>query len=158
MSRHDEGSDAEARPCRTHSQRRHERPLAHRASGNSSSVSTTSLVLSHILEPKAPVTRPDRPGDRPDARHRLRPVESLVRGHMVTEFRPTRRGRRRAAGVPLAPASGTIVGIGAEVAVDRLGVTAIDLNRTGGQPARRGARPARQRPAAHPRPALRHGA
>jgi hypothetical protein len=55
-------------------------------------------------------------------------VESLVRGHMVTELAPRAAVGAGRPGVPLAPASGTIVGIGAEVAVDRLGVTAIDLS------------------------------
>lgn len=88
-----------------------------------------ALVLSHILEPKAPVTRAQIAQATGLTRATVSDlVESLVRGHMVTELAPRAAVGAGRPGVPLAPASGTIVGIGAEVAVDRLGVTAIDLS------------------------------
>ena len=88
-----------------------------------------ALVLSHILEPKAPVTRAQIAQATGLTRGTVSDlVESLVRGHMVTELAPRAAVGAGRPGVPLAPASGTIVGIGAEVAVDRLGVTAIDLS------------------------------
>ena len=88
-----------------------------------------ALVLSHILEPKAPVTRAQIAQATGLTRATVSDlVESLVRGHMVTELAPRAAVGAGRPGVPLAPASGTIVGIGAEVAVDWLGVTAIDLS------------------------------
>ena len=66
----------------------------------------------------------------------------------MRELDPTQTQRAGRPAVPLAPARGTVAGVGMEVNVDYLGVRAIDLAGRRAGRARRARRPARRRPAA----------
>lgn len=54
-------------------------------------------------------------------------VDHLIEARLVRELEPTQTQRAGRPAVPLAPARGTVAGVGMEVNVDYLGVRAIDL-------------------------------
>ena len=158
MSRHDEAATPK-RACRTHSQRRHERPWRTEPA-RQQLVREPNLALVLFAHPRAEGARharPDRPGDRPDARHRLRPrrvPRARPHGHRARPRAAVGAGRPSATGPGERHDRRDRGGGGGRPAR----VTAIDLSGRAVNQRDRGARPARQRPAAHPRPALRHGA
>lgn len=87
-----------------------------------------SLVLTTILEPRTPVTRAQVAQATGLTRATVSDlVESLVAGRLVKELTPRAGDGAGRPGVPLAPADRTVVGVGAEVAVDHIGVTVVDL-------------------------------
>ncbi|HQH07761.1 MAG TPA: MarR family transcriptional regulator, partial [Phycicoccus sp.] len=87
-----------------------------------------ALVLSRIVEADAPPTRAQIAQGTGLTRATVSDlVETLVDAELVTELAPRAGERAGRPGVPLAPARRTVVGVGAEVAVDHLGVTVVDL-------------------------------
>lgn len=97
-----------------------------------------ALVLRHVLDAAAPV---GATGERlpPPSRADLAAatgltrgavsalVDLLIGGRLVTELAPVATARAGRPAVPLVPASGTVIGLGAEVNVDYIGVRALDL-------------------------------
>lgn len=87
-----------------------------------------ALVLSRIVEADLPLTRAQLAQSTGLTRATVSDlVETLIAMHLVTELAPRSGERAGRPGVPLAPAGRTVVGVGAEVAVDHLGVTVVDL-------------------------------
>ena len=86
------------------------------------------LILGLILDAPAPLSRAElahATGLTRAATGAL--VDLLVAARMVAELEPVATRRAGRPGVPLAPASGTMVGIGLEINLDYLGARAIDL-------------------------------
>lgn len=87
-----------------------------------------ALVLARIVEADSPLTRAQVAQSTGLTRATVSDlVETLVAGQLVKELAPRAGERAGRPGVPLAPADRTVVGVGAEVAVDHLGVTVVDL-------------------------------
>lgn len=87
-----------------------------------------SLVLSTILEPTRPLTRAKVAQHTGLTRATVSDlVETLIDADLVTELTPRLGEGAGRPGVPLSPAPRTVVGVGAEVAVDHIGVTVLDL-------------------------------
>ncbi len=97
-----------------------------------------ALVLRHVLDASAPAgaagERPPPPSraDVASATGLTRGavsalVDLLIGGRLVAELPPAVTARAGRPAVPLVPASGTVVGLGAEVNVDYVGVRALDL-------------------------------
>lgn len=87
------------------------------------------LVLRHVLDAAEPPSRADvatATGLTRGAVSAL--VDLLISARLVTELPPVPTARAGRPAVPLAPAPGTVVGIGAEVNVDYLGVHVRDLS------------------------------
>ncbi|MCG7286052.1 ROK family protein [Cellulomonas sp. ACRRI] len=97
-----------------------------------------ALVLRHVLDAAgagasagAPVAPPSR-ADVATATGLTRGavsalVDLLIGARLVAELPPAATARAGRPAVPLVPASGTVVGLGAEVNVDYVGVRALDL-------------------------------
>ena len=89
-----------------------------------------SLTLQHVLDAAGPVSRANIAAATGLARATVSGlVDLLIEANLVRELDLEPHGARGAGrpGVPLAPARGTIAGIGMEVNVDYLGVRAVDL-------------------------------
>lgn len=90
-----------------------------------------SLVLRHIVDAGTPMTR----ARLAKAVGLTRPavsdlVDRLIAARLVVESAPEAVERAGRPGVPLLPAPGSFVGVGLEVAVDHIGVRALDLGGT----------------------------
>ncbi|WP_158375101.1 ROK family protein [Cellulosimicrobium cellulans] len=101
-----------------------------------------ALVLRHVLDAAGPAAADSTGGAAPAAppsRADVATATGLTRGavsalvdlligaRLVDELPPTATARAGRPAVPLVPASGTVVGLGAEVNVDYVGVRALDL-------------------------------
>jgi predicted NBD/HSP70 family sugar kinase len=87
-----------------------------------------SLVLRHIVDAGTPMTR----ARLAKAVGLTRPavsdlVDRLIAARLVVESAPESVERAGRPGVPLLPAPGSFIGVGVEVAVDHIGVRALDL-------------------------------
>lgn len=98
-----------------------------------------ALVLRHVLDasgPAAPGAEEALPPSRADVATATgltrgavsALVDLLIGARLVTELPPLATARAGRPAVPLVPASGTVVGLGAEVNVDYIGVRALDLS------------------------------
>lgn len=90
-----------------------------------------SLVLRHIVDAGTPMTRARLAkvvGLTRPAVSDL--VDRLIAAKLVVESAPEAVDRAGRPGVPLSPAPGSFVGVGLEVAVDHIGVRALDLSGT----------------------------
>lgn len=97
-----------------------------------------ALVLRHVLDASGPGAGEDGPA-APPSRADVATATGLTRGavsalvdlligaRLVAELPPAVTARAGRPAVPLVPASGTVVGLGAEVNVDYVGVRALDL-------------------------------
>ena len=86
------------------------------------------LILGLILDAPAPLSRADLAQATSLTRAATGAlVDLLVAAQMVTELAPVATRKAGRPGVPLAPAAGTMVGIGLEINLDYLGARAIDL-------------------------------
>lgn len=87
------------------------------------------LVLGRILDADAPVSRADIAAATGLTRGAVSAlVDRLIAAHLVAELAPVLAQRVGRPAVPLVPARGTVVGLGAEVNVDYIGVRAVDLS------------------------------
>jgi predicted NBD/HSP70 family sugar kinase len=87
-----------------------------------------TLVLRHIIEAPAPPSRADVAAATGLTRATVSVlVERLFQAELIRELEPTMRQRVGRPAIPLAPARGTVAGVGMEVNVDYLGVRAVDL-------------------------------
>lgn len=86
------------------------------------------LVLRHVLDAPIPPSRAGIAAATGLTRGAVSAlVDRLTAARLVVELEPVAAQRAGRPAVPLAPARGTVVGLGAEVNVDYLGVRAIDL-------------------------------
>jgi predicted NBD/HSP70 family sugar kinase len=87
-----------------------------------------SLALQHVVEAVRPVSRADIAAATGLARATVSGlVDQLIEADLVIELTPSAARRVGRPAVPLAPAAGTVAGIGMEVNVDYMGVRAVDL-------------------------------
>lgn len=87
-----------------------------------------SLVLGHVLDADAPVSRADLAAATGLTRATVSAlVDLLVESRVLAEGEPVQTGTAGRPAVPLTPARGTLAGLGLEVNVDYLGVRAVDL-------------------------------
>ncbi|QZN86070.1 ROK family transcriptional regulator [Cellulomonas sp. C5510] len=91
-----------------------------------------ALVLRHVLDAALAGEPPPSRADVATATGLTRGavsalVDLLVGARLVAELPPLTTARAGRPAVPLVPASGTVVGLGAEVNVDYIGVRAVDL-------------------------------
>ena len=89
-----------------------------------------SLTLQHVLNARGPVSRANISAATGLARATVSGlVDLLIEAQLVRELDLPPAAARRAGrpGVPLAPARGTVAGIGMEVNVDYIGVRAMDI-------------------------------
>jgi len=87
-----------------------------------------SLVLRHVLDADAPVSRADLAAATGLTRATVSSlVDLLVDSRVLAEGEPVQTGSAGRPAVPLTPARGTLAGLGLEVNVDYLGVRAVDL-------------------------------
>lgn len=87
-----------------------------------------SLALRHVLEAARPQSRADIATATGLSRATVSGlVDELIAAELLVELEPLAAVRAGRPAVPLAPARGTVAGIGMEVNVDYLGVRALDL-------------------------------
>jgi predicted NBD/HSP70 family sugar kinase len=86
------------------------------------------LVLAQVLDAETPPSRADIAGATGLTRGAVSAlVDRLLAAGLVAELAPVQAQRAGRPAVPLVPARGTVVGLGAEVNVDYVGVLALDL-------------------------------
>ncbi len=86
------------------------------------------VALRGIVDAPAPVSRAQLAAAEGLARATVSGlVDHLIEARLVRELDPTQTQRAGRPAVPLAPARGTVAGVGMEVNVDYLGIRAIDL-------------------------------
>ena len=118
-----------SRPLATPAARRSVARQGTPARQNSVREHNLALVLARIVEARTPLTRAQVASSTGLTRATVSDlVETLLEAQLVTELAPRVGDGAGRPGVPLAPAPHTIVGVGAEVAVDHLGVTVVDLS------------------------------
>ncbi|GAA3794745.1 ROK family transcriptional regulator [Cellulomonas soli] len=87
-----------------------------------------SLTLRRVVDSRTPLSRAEVAASTGLARATVSGiVDQLIAAGLVRELDPVFRQRAGRPAVPLAPARGTVAGVGMEVNVDYLGVRALDL-------------------------------